>query len=190
MRCLPAHRKSGSRSNPCRARSSLAVAGEPCRSTGGQIGDRGKVLRPAEPLRLEPAYLAGRRGKVGDRPVAHHPAHCRVAAQPLGVVHVLVAGQPPEHRLAQQARQPVATVLAGTCVRQPFGSRVGQAQRVIQLSVSQQPRIRGDRGTATAAGGGRNRASELHPSGPPSPPHSIPGKCLNSISELPQVRSK
>jgi hypothetical protein len=34
----------------------------------------------------------------------------RVAAQPLGVVHVLVAGQPPEHRLTQQPRQPVTAI--------------------------------------------------------------------------------
>jgi len=64
---------------------------------------RNTQLRVAEPLRLEPAHLAGRSGRLGDRPVTDHPAHCRVAAQPLGVVHVLVAGQPPEHRLAQQA---------------------------------------------------------------------------------------
>jgi hypothetical protein len=50
--------------------------------------------------------------------------------------------------LAQQPRQPVATVLAGTRVRQLIGTRVGQAQRVIQLAVSQQPGIGGDRGTA------------------------------------------
>ena len=42
---------------------------------------------------------------------------------------VLVAGQPPEHRLAQQAGQPVAAVLAGARVRKRFGTRVGQAQR-------------------------------------------------------------
>jgi hypothetical protein len=35
----------------------------------------------------------------------------------LGVVHVLVAGQPPKHRLTHQPRQPVATVLAAACVR-------------------------------------------------------------------------
>jgi hypothetical protein len=49
--------------------------------------------------------------------------------------------------LAQQAGQPVATVLAGARVHQPIGSRVCQAQRVIQLAVSQQPGIRSGRGT-------------------------------------------
>jgi hypothetical protein len=50
--------------------------------------------------------------------------------------------------LAQQPRQPVATVLAGACVRQLSSSRVGQAQRVIQLAAGQQPGIRGDRRAA------------------------------------------
>jgi hypothetical protein len=39
--------------------------------------------------------------------------------------------------LAQQAGQPVAAVLAGARVRKRFGTRVGQAQRVVQLAVSQ-----------------------------------------------------
>ena len=130
--------------NPLR-RSPLVHLADPL---AGQIGECGKVLLPAQPLRLETAYLAGRGGKAGDRPVAHHPAHRRVAAQPLGVVHVLVAGQPPEHRLAQQAGQPVAAVLAGAHVRQRIGTRVGQTQRVTQLAVSQQPGIGGDRGPA------------------------------------------
>ena len=114
----------------------------------GQIGESGKVLGPAQPLRLEPAHLAGRSGRPGDRPVADHPAHCRVAAQPVGVVHILVAGQPSEYRLAQQARQSVATILAGARISKRIGTRVGQTHRVIQLAVSQQPGIGGDRRAA------------------------------------------
>jgi hypothetical protein len=113
----------------------------------GQIGERGEVLGPAQPLRLKTAHLAGRGGKAGDRPVADHPAHRWVAAQPLGVVYVLVAGQSPEHRLAQQPCQPMAAILTDACVRESIGARVGQAQRVIQLAV-RRPRIGGDRGAA------------------------------------------
>lgn len=53
-----------------------------------------------------------------------------------------------------------------------IGIRVGQAQRIIQLAVGQQPGIGGDRRAAKieAADDGRNRASAnpdpLHPSGP------------------------
>jgi hypothetical protein len=103
----------------------------------GQIGERGKVLGPAQPLRLEATHLAGRGGRASNRVVADHPAHRRVAAEPLGVVHVLVPGQASKHRLAQQPRQPVATVLAGARIRQRLGSGVGQAQGIIQLAVSQ-----------------------------------------------------
>src|SRR3954451_14608215 len=55
----------------------------------GQIGESNKVLGPAEPLRFETPHLAGRGGTSGDRLLAYHPAHRRVAAQPLGIVHVL-----------------------------------------------------------------------------------------------------
>ena len=114
----------------------------------GQVGERGKVLRSAQPLRLEPTHLARRGGRPNNRPTADHPAHRRVAAQPLGVVHVLVARQPPEYRLAQQPGQPVPTVLAGARISQPIGTRVGQVERVIQFAVSQQPGIGRDRGAA------------------------------------------
>jgi len=46
----------------------------------GQIREGGKVLGPAQPVRLEPAHLAGRGGKPGDGPVPHRPAHRRIAA--------------------------------------------------------------------------------------------------------------
>jgi hypothetical protein len=50
--------------------------------------------------------------------------------------------------LTEQAGEPVATVFAGARVGQRFGTRIGQAQRVIQLAAGQQPPIRGDRRTA------------------------------------------
>src|SRR6478672_13315633 len=54
----------------------------------GQISERGKVLGPTQPFRLKAAHLAGRSGRPADRPVPNHPAHRRVATQPLGIVHV------------------------------------------------------------------------------------------------------
>src|SRR3954454_4367428 len=81
-----------------------------------QIGQRSEVLGPAQPSRLEAAHLAGRGGRPADCPVADHPTHCRVMAQPISIVYVFVPGQTPESRWAWKARQPVATVLAGACV--------------------------------------------------------------------------
>jgi hypothetical protein len=54
----------------------------------GQIGEGGEVFRPRQPLSLEASHLACRGG--GPR---------RIVAQPLGVVHGLVAGEPSKHRL-------------------------------------------------------------------------------------------
>ena len=56
-------------------------------------------VNDAERLCRDPAM----RWVVGDQAIAglaaNHPAHCRVAAQPVGVVHVLISGQPTEYRL-------------------------------------------------------------------------------------------
>jgi len=51
-------------------------------------------------------------------PGRRSPAHRRIAAQPLGIVHVLVAGKPAEYRLPQQADEQVTTVLAGAHIRE------------------------------------------------------------------------
>jgi hypothetical protein len=50
--------------------------------------------------------------------------------------------------LAQQPGQPMATVLTGARGGQRIGARVGQAKRVLQLTVRQQSGVGGDRGAA------------------------------------------
>src|SRR3954454_17931614 len=42
----------------------------------GQIGERSKVLGPAQPFCLEAPHLAGRVGRTADRPIANRPTHC------------------------------------------------------------------------------------------------------------------
>src|SRR6267154_5414782 len=59
-----------------------------------QIGKSSEVLRPGQPLGLEAAHLAGRGSLTHWCPTSDHPTHCRIAAQPLGIVHVFVARQP------------------------------------------------------------------------------------------------
>jgi len=93
-------------------------------------------------------HLAGRGGPTHRCSAADNPAHCWVAAQPLGVVHVLVAGEPPEYRLPQQPNQEMAAVLAGACFRQSLATAHGQSEHVVQLAVGQQSAIGGYHGTA------------------------------------------
>jgi hypothetical protein len=53
--------------------------------------DRLAICQPTLPESGTPSIL--------DRPVANHPAHRQVAAPRLGIVHVIVAGNPAKHRL-------------------------------------------------------------------------------------------
>ena len=102
-----------------------------------QIGERGEVLRPCQPLRLEAAHLAGRGGAPRNRSVTDHPPHRRIVAQPLGVVHILVAGEPAKYRLTQQPDQEVASILAGARLRQSLATACGQTKDVVQLAVGE-----------------------------------------------------
>jgi len=87
--------------------------------------------------------------------IANDPPHRRVTAQAIGVVHVLVAREPPEHRLPQQSDERMPTIPAGACIRKRVTGHVGQAERIVQLPIGQQPRIGGD-----------HRAAELQPQAP------------------------
>jgi hypothetical protein len=112
-----------------------------------QIGEGGQVLRPRQPLGLEAPHLAGRGTPTHRRMAADHPAHRRIAAQPVGVVHILVAGQTAEYRLPQQPDQQVPSVPAGACLRQSLAAACAQSERVVQFTIGQQSAIGGDRRT-------------------------------------------
>jgi hypothetical protein len=58
-------------------------------------------------------------------------------AQPLGVVHILVAGEPAKYRLSEQPDQQVPSVPAGACLRQPFAAACSQTKNVVQLAVGE-----------------------------------------------------
>jgi hypothetical protein len=49
---------------------------------------------------------------------ADNPAHSRIVAQALGVVHILVSGKATKYRLPEQPGQCVPTMLATACVGQ------------------------------------------------------------------------
>jgi hypothetical protein len=142
-------RRSGSRSNPCRANDTRLTPLVHCVDPPArQLCEGGEVLRPCRPLGLEATYPAGRDSLTHWRPTADHPAHRRVAAQTVGVVHILVADQPPECRLPQQPDQEVLSVLASACIRQSLAAACGQSEHVVQLAIRQQSAIGSDHRTA------------------------------------------
>jgi glutathione S-transferase len=58
---------------------------------------------------------------------ADNPAHSRIVAQALGVVHILVSGQATKYRLPEQPGQCVPTILATACVGQNITRHLGGA---------------------------------------------------------------
>jgi hypothetical protein len=82
-----------------------------------------------------------------NRSVANDPPHRRVTAQPFGIVHVLVASEPSKDRLTQQTDERMPTIPAGACICKHITRHIGQAERIIQLAVGEQPRVGRDHGT-------------------------------------------
>ena len=83
----------------------------------GQVRQGGQVRPLRHDLGLEAAHLAGGGRLSSHGPATHHPAHRRIMRQPVGIVHVLVPRQAPEHRLAELSNQGMASVRAGAGVR-------------------------------------------------------------------------
>ena len=69
------------------------------------------------------------------RPTTDDLPHHRVNPKAVGVVHVFIAREAREDRLAQEAHEPVPTILAGARIGDQLRQHVGQAKGVIQLSV-------------------------------------------------------
>jgi hypothetical protein len=68
----------------------------------------------------------------------------RIDGQAVGVVHILVPGQSPEHRLPEQPVKTVDRVLATSGVTQGCCRQIGQPERVIKLAHHQQAVARTD----------------------------------------------
>ena len=114
----------------------------------GQVGKSREVRRCREPLRLEAAHLARRSCVTLSRFAADNPAHRRIVAQALGVVHVLISSEAAEHRLPQQTDQRMAAVLAGARIGERLARHLGQAECIVEFAVRQQSRIGRDHGPA------------------------------------------
>ncbi len=78
---------------------------------------------------------------------ADDPPHGGIAAQTVGVVHVVVATKTTKEGLAELPDKSVATVLSTTGVRECVPGNLGQSDRIIQFPVRQQPSVGSDLGT-------------------------------------------
>src|SRR5262245_20685286 len=118
-----------------------------------QVGKSSEVLGRREPLRLEAAHLTRRSRTALRRFAADNPAHSRIMAQTLGVVHILVSGKPDQIPTAGPTRQRVPPILATACVGSPAISaipihplgapwppRAIQNKMLIAISESRRPR--------------------------------------------------
>ena len=70
-----------------------------------------------------------------------------IEAEPVGIVHVVVAAKASENGLAKLPDKTVATVLPTTGVREYAPGNLAQSDRIVQFPVRQQPSIGRDRGT-------------------------------------------
>ena len=100
-----------------------------------------------QPLGLEAAHLAARSCRTIETLTADDRPHRWVAGEPLGVVDILVAGEPPQHRLAEQPAQRVARVLATSAVEELGDRDLGEPEALVELTVGEQPAVGGDPGT-------------------------------------------
>jgi hypothetical protein len=100
-----------------------------------------------QPLDLEAPHLTAGSCRTIEPFTADDGPHGLVAGESLGVVHVFVASQPTEHRLAKQPAQCVACVLATSAVQEFRDRDLGEPQDVVELTVGEQPAVGGDPGT-------------------------------------------
>jgi len=110
----------------------------------GQVSERLHVGIGRQPLGLEARHLAARSGRTIEPVTANDRSHRGVAGEPLGVVDILVAGEPTEHRLAEQPAQLVAGILAPAAVEEPRGRDLGEPEGIVEFAVSEQTAVGGD----------------------------------------------
>ena len=100
-------------------------------------------------LREDVCFEPMQRRREGDARLSalargHHPKR-RVLGQPLGVVGILVTGQPAVDRLAEEVRQRKLAVVPGAGIGEVPFDEAAQAELLVQLAREQQPGIGGHR---------------------------------------------
>ena len=111
------------------------------------VGQDFNVRIARQKLRLEPPHLAGGRGLSFDGLAADYPPHGGITPQTLGVVHVFITAKAAKHRLTEQSRHAVPSVLAGPAILENLPGNLGQAKSIVKLPIGEQPVVRGNPGT-------------------------------------------
>ena len=106
-----------------------------------QVSKCGQVCFLGQHLGLEAAHLAGGGGSLRHGPATHNPAQGGIMRQPICIVHVLVACQPPEHGLAKLSHQRVAAILARPGIGQTLSGQVCQAEGIIEIPKRKQTSV-------------------------------------------------
>jgi hypothetical protein len=107
----------------------------------GQVSQGRQVRLLHQHLGLKPTHLAGGCSILRHRAPTDDPAHGWISAKPVGIVDVLVSGEPPEDRLAQLSNQGVTAILAGPGVGENLSSYVRQAEGIIEVPKGEQPSV-------------------------------------------------
>jgi hypothetical protein len=116
-----------------------------------------------EQLGLEPAHLAARCPTALDRLAAYDPAHRGIAPEPVGVVHVLVAGEASVDRLTQKTHDAVPTLIACPAVSQHAARQSGQSEGVIEFAIAGRATPVKNRLPPHAVGGSAQQCRGLQP---------------------------
>jgi hypothetical protein len=98
-----------------------------------QVSERVQIGLLGQHLGLKPTHLARGGCLVRHSPATYDPAQGGIMRQPLGIVHVLVPGQPPEDRLANLGSQRVTAILTSPSVGESLSGQACQAKGIICL---------------------------------------------------------
>jgi len=109
-------------------------SGRPRLPVAVQVCQRRPVLSHGQRPGFEPPHLRARGRLRIDSTPAHNLAHDGIKGQPVGIVYILVASEPPIDGLPEQPVKPMDGVLARAAVAQDIGSEVRQPERVVELA--------------------------------------------------------
>ena len=108
---------------------------EPVDPLAVQVGQSRPVPGQSQRIGLEepPHLRCGGRPCIDGAPT-HNLPHDRITGEPVRIVDILLACEPPMDRLPKQAVEPVDGVLAQTAIAQGTSPGIGQTERIIQRS--------------------------------------------------------